>query len=158
VESIPNAGKVCFLAPEFHLGTLAVVRGAEGIELVPNFRGALAAPHHMVVQHIQSFGSVRECLNTRREESAGSITSKAMSTRQTRKARRKSLALAETIRLGEDTGLHLAHQIVRKGRTVWFVLHFHQWSTFVVTGSANRIASSLRRRGTTSIAYAALGV
>lgn len=126
VQTFPDASKESLLATKLHLGALLVVSSTKLFERLAGFRRALAATHHVVVQHVEGLGGIRERLDAGRKESSRSVSSEAMAARQTRKARRQTLALAETIRLGKDARLHLAEQVMRKARRVRLVFRRHQ--------------------------------
>ena len=126
VEPFPDARKEGLLTAKLHLGPLFVVRAAQLFQTLLDLGRALAAAHHVVVENVQGLGRVRQSLDARRKETTRTVPTKAVATGQTGKARRQSLALAETVGFCEHTRLHLTEQMVRKGRSVGLVLHGHQ--------------------------------
>lgn len=108
MQSLPNPCKKCLLTPKFHLGPFFIVRSPQLFQRLLNFGRTLATAHHVVVQHIESLGGIRQCLDARRKEPTGAVTAKAVPTGQSGKAWRETLAFPQSIGFRKDTRLHLA--------------------------------------------------
>ena len=58
VETVPNTSEKRFLRSKLHLGSLLIVKLTQFVQGLADFRRALAATLHMVVQNIQSLGGI----------------------------------------------------------------------------------------------------
>ena len=122
VQLFPDSCKKGLLTAKLHFGTLLVMGAPQRFQLLFDFRRTLATAHHVIVQHVESFGRVRQSLDAGGKESTRSVTTKTMAARQTGETRRKSLAFAQAIGFGKDARLHLAEQLIGKGCGVGLVV------------------------------------
>lgn len=122
METRPYLGKESFLTSELHLRSIVVVVDTELFQRIFDVMGALAASQHVIVQYVECLRCIRKGLDTRREESARTISTEAVAARQSRKARRETFALSETICLCKNARLHLTEEVIREGGGIWLII------------------------------------